>query len=41
LNRGSGSVRGELLTPAYEGLIEGFNTRDLKEANGPLDELNV
>jgi hypothetical protein len=35
-NRGK---RGELLTQIYWWFIEGFDTRDLKEANALLEEL--
>jgi hypothetical protein len=31
----------ELHAPVYGWFTEGFNTRDLKEANAPLEELTV
>jgi hypothetical protein len=31
----------ELLAPVYEWFTEGFDTRDLKEAKAPLDELHA
>jgi hypothetical protein len=39
--RSQGKVRKarELLAPVYEWFTEGFDTRDLKEATAPLEEL--
>jgi predicted ATPase len=34
-----GAASGELLAPVYGWFTEGFDTRDLKEAKGLLEEL--